>query len=380
MFYRINKRKNAKSSRRLALVILSVFLFTLGAAAQSTSVDFPTPVTGNEISGTVAARDVGDARLTTHYYLLAGNQGDLFINVVTNNFNGGIDLFVANSLDPVAKIAVYANLGRTETGRAVYLRKAAKLVLRIQGRTPNDAPAEYTIKFAGSFVALRDSDAPRPPELPRVTAGSETAVKVNAVGTILEQPVSLSGEAKEKTEIAKTRADADGQPAEKPAPEKAATKTATSPKQSNRKTADNLKPTGAPVAKVDSPPSRAPVAKADSPTTATRPRTANTNKSVERAAAKKPASSAPAAATETNSAARRPARTPRPAPRTPAPSPPDPMANFRLIVLFKDGKKIERPMTEVLRFGVDKGVLTIVHKDGTTGKYSMITVAKVSVE
>jgi len=51
-----------------------------------------------------------------------------------------------------------------------------------------------------------------------------------------------------------------------------------------------------------------------------------------------------------------------------------------LVILFKDGSKIERPMTEVLRFTVDRGVLTVISRDGTVGRYSILDVAKVTIE
>lgn len=371
MFYRKNTGiQVGRSGKLLAFIILSVFFLALDSAAQSTSVDFPTPVTRNEINGAVAARDIGDARLTTHYYLLTGEQGDIFINVVTNNFTGSIDLFAANSLDPVTRIAVYADLGRTETGRAVYLRKPEKLVLRVQGRTPNDDSASYTIKFAGSFAAMSDSDAPKAPELPRVTTGADAAVRVNVVGTVRESPVP---ESDIKPAAESTKASSDNRSATSSNPKKETTldentgKEAAASKDSASKKVESVKPPGKPAEKSTAKP------------VATRPRTAAVNKSDERPRANNPAP------TETSprgndSTARGNSRPARPTRTSPPPSPPDPMANFRLIVLFKDGKTIERPMTEVIRFGIDKGTLTIVHKDGTTGKYSMITVAKVSVE
>jgi hypothetical protein len=50
------------------------------------------------------------------------------------------------------------------------------------------------------------------------------------------------------------------------------------------------------------------------------------------------------------------------------------------VILFKDGSKIERPMNEVLRFSVDRGILTVVSKDGTTAKYSIFEVASVTIQ
>jgi hypothetical protein len=59
---------------------------------------------------------------------------------------------------------------------------------------------------------------------------------------------------------------------------------------------------------------------------------------------------------------------------------PDPLEKVNLIILFKDGTAIERPMSEVLRFTVDKGVLTVISKDGRIGRYAILDVARVTIE
>ena len=119
---------------------LSIFSFLLASAltvsGQSTTQEFATPVVSNEISGTIKARDIGDSRLTTYYYALNSDQGDLFINIVTKNLSADIDVFTTVGLRPMTKVVVYADYGETETGRAIYLRKSEKLLLRIQGRSP----------------------------------------------------------------------------------------------------------------------------------------------------------------------------------------------------------------------------------------------------
>ena len=59
---------------------------------------------------------------------------------------------------------------------------------------------------------------------------------------------------------------------------------------------------------------------------------------------------------------------------------PDPLANIRLVIQLKDGKMIERHLNEVLKFSVDNGVLTVIGKDGTIARYSMLLVNKVTIE
>src|SRR5215213_3264000 len=77
----------------------------ISVPAQSTNIEFPTAITSNEIKGKIPARDLGDSRLTTHYYFFNGNQGDIFIKILTSNLDGDIDVFLADTLRPVTKIS-----------------------------------------------------------------------------------------------------------------------------------------------------------------------------------------------------------------------------------------------------------------------------------
>jgi len=118
--------KNSKlkiQNFRLFFGILHLAFCISAVFAQSTNQNFPTPVTTNEISGTIRARDLGDARLTSYFYTFNGNQGDVFINVVTNNLDGDIDVFTADGLRPLTKIRVYSDNPEGETGRVIYLRQ-----------------------------------------------------------------------------------------------------------------------------------------------------------------------------------------------------------------------------------------------------------------
>ena len=77
--------------------------------AQSTDQNFPTAVTSNQIEGTIKARDIGDSRQTIYFYTFNGTQGDVFVNVVTTNFDGTIDVFNADNLQPITKIVFLFN-------------------------------------------------------------------------------------------------------------------------------------------------------------------------------------------------------------------------------------------------------------------------------
>jgi hypothetical protein len=357
------------ASLRASLLTLFILIaFSIGFG-QSTSQNFPTPITSNEISGTIKARDVGDARLTSYFYTFNSNQGDVFINIVTKNLNGDIDVFNAANLNPLTKIVVYADSSQNETGRVIYLRKPEKLILRIQGRTPNDEPATFTIKFAGSFQPAQAVAETEQSKLPEVKSENQSDVIVNSVGTIIgvkpkptPTPTETVSEAeeneKQETGVEKDDARKVKIPDEplreldeaKKTPETPTEEKAETEKQPEKKVevvvTDNIpaQETTEPAAKTEN---------AETKTTPAKSRTkraASRTKKAREKLAEKPAA-------------------------------PNPLENVRLIVLFKDGSKIERPMSEVLRVNVDnKGMLTIVSKDGTIGRYSILDVAKMTIE
>ena len=307
-------------------IILALLFLSLSAAAQSSDQNFPTSVSSNEIVGGIKARDIGDSRTTSFYYALGGSQGDIFINVVTKNFVGDIDIFTQDGLRPMTKIVVF-DAALTETGRLIYLRKDEKLLLRIQGRTPNDDPASFRIKFGGSFVALAPKKEEAPPviESERVDSGRV----VNSVGTIVEvkpKPVKdLPPSIEKKPEV------------KEPKKESAvAVKKETEPKPANV----SKKPEVVIESSIKAP---------------------------EKIAAKpkeKPTAGA-AAAKENRKHEEKKA---------------DPLASIRLVIKMKDGTLIEKPMSEVLKFSVDKGILTVISKSGTISKFSILDVSKVTIE
>ncbi len=273
---------------RASIFAFVCLVFTQIVLTQSVEQQFPTPVFDSQFQGEIKARDIGDARQTTYYYTLNGGQGDLFINIVTANLNGDIDIFIEQGLRPLTKIVVYADRGETETGRVIYLRKAEKLLMRIQGRTPNDDPGKFQFKFAGAFISAA-AGTEQPPELPKISAEVVVPVKVNSSGAIIarddeanriEKPESGNVEIGREDETTLTRTEREP------------------PTISGKK----ARPKG------------------------------------------------------------------------------DPMSNFNLVVEFRDGTMLERPMTEVGRFQVDRGILTIINRNGSVSRYSMADVVRVSIE
>ena len=352
-------------------IVFSAFSIVVGvigiqsAIAQSTLPDFPTPVSSNEISGAIKPRDMGDSRLTTYYYWFEGSQGDVFVNLVTKNFAGDVDLFVQSGLRPLTKIVIYPDFGEAETGRVIYLRKPEKLVLRVQGRTPNDEPAQFRVKFAGSFVAVKGAGSDEP-EIPKVIGETVGSVRVNSVGTIIQPPPKA---AKVETESAAVDA-GQNESKEKPKPETEteavkpeATETRSVPKVEVVITDGTLKEsTGKTTAKkAIPPPRRTRSVRAVPPKKVAPPRETAVSEDPE-----KKENEVDPTANETKTAATE--------------SKADPLANVQLVIVFKDGRRIERPLTEVARFSVDRGVLTVIAKGGRIGKYSMVDVSKVTIE
>lgn len=322
-------------SPAFVLLVLCLAAITHG---QSSDQNFPTPVISNEIAGTIKARDIGDARLTTYFYAFNGIQGDIFINVVTRNFSGDIDVYLVDGLRPLTKMVIYAaETGTNETGRLVYLRKAEKLLLRIEGRTPNDDPAAFRIKFGGSFVALSPKSKDGAQTVPKITSGDETGVQVNSVGTIIEpepKPPVVADKAPPATEDKVPPVTEDKPPPV--TPENTAEPTTEKPAETDavrdRASRSGKKRSG-----------RRPV----KPAASNRPPNPPVNIPVTTAAPEKK---------------------------------PDPLEKIRLVIVFKDEKVVEFPMSDVISFSVDKGILTVITKDGNTAYYSIFGVAKVTIE
>lgn len=335
MFWALDNSKFSASAIKVFLLVVLVLL-PIHVWGQSTSQGYPTPIVSTEISGSIQPRDIGDARLTTYYYAFEGSTGDLFINVVTRNFTGDIDLFTFSGLKPLTKIVVYADLAETETGRVVYFRKPEKLLLRIQGRPPGDDPASFRIKFAGSFVAVRESDYPPEPALPKADILGQADPR-NAIGTIREV-IKPKADEDVLNRSADTNPKTD-QPSKEVETDKSAADARPVPSKPEVVITDNLE-------KQETPPH---TGKAAAPSRGAK----RTRRSATRPTAEPPVEKA---------------------------SEVDPLSIIRLVIEFKDGKLIERPMNEVLKFSVDKGVLTVISKDGRIGRYSILDVGKVTIQ
>jgi hypothetical protein len=147
----------------------------------------PSPVRTQEIVGRIGARDIGDARLTDHFYAFTGMPGDLLITIETRNLNGDIDIFTAGALRPMLKLALYAEV-TTPVTKSVFLRQRENLVLRVEARSPNDEDGTYHINFGGSFspVAASDDDEKAGSEIASTAPATRKGKRVTSVGARIE--------------------------------------------------------------------------------------------------------------------------------------------------------------------------------------------------
>jgi len=332
-----------------SILFLAGFLLTTAPIfAQSSDQNFPTPVTSNEINGQIRARDVGDPRLTKYFYVFDGGQGDIFLNVVTRNFAGDIDVFTAETLRPMTKMVIYPDGTSTnETGRLIYLRKGERLLLRIEGRSPNDDPAMFRVKFGGSFIAIaggKEQDAPSIGD-----SQSESGIKVNSVGTIVAV-TPKTRPAKPPVEI----------PSSVPVKTTAKTETKAQEKPKAEPVAESEAGASKPVAVVSE---TSPVA-----TVFDSKKKLEVEKKTTEPKSKSTATKIPPVKKAEKTVA------PPPEPKI------DPLAGIRLIVQLKTGEVIERPMSEVQRFSWDKGILVVIGKDGKASRYSILDILKVTIE
>src|SRR4051812_40163916 len=180
---------------RIMPALVCLLLGALPLSAQSIDVRFPTPITDTEIAGVIGARDIGDARLTDHFYTFNGAPGDLLLTIDSKNFNGDFDVFTAAELRPLLKIVAYSDSSGSVT-KNIFLRKPESLILRVEGRTPNDDEASYRVRFSGTFAPAERSmvAGPQSPlDQPVATRSTDTKTRrVTSAGARIEEPVTAA--------------------------------------------------------------------------------------------------------------------------------------------------------------------------------------------
>ena len=320
--------------------------------AQSSDQNLPTPVLSKEINGRIVALDLGDPRLTRHYYAFEGNPGDLLIIVEGKNLNGDVDVFTAVNFRPLMKTTMYATTQSSEVAKGIYLRVHEILILRVEARTPSDEPGTYHIRFGGTFAPFSGGIPVAETSTPTETSPEKSdANRLSSVGATIPRLVE---------EVAAEPKPSPEKPAEKSAEETVATKAPTTEK----------------------------------PGTTTGRRTARNPRRGTRPASAKPAPAKKTESTDTETANKEPKKEEKPAvvdekpPETTPPTSEKPKvqevgpqpAGAHLIIEEKDGTRIDRPMSTVRRVIVEGGTIVIVLKTGRIERIQMADVAKFAIE
>jgi len=333
-------------ARSACWVFLLLALFASHALAQSTDVAWPSPIRTNEVTGTIVARDLGDPRLTDHYYAFTGTPGDVLITIDSKNLNGDIDVFTFSGLRPLLKFTVYAGTSSAIT-KGIYLRNQEDLILRVEGRTPNDDEAVYRIRFAGTFAPITSGPLAEHEDALQPTIATTASVKggrrVSSVGARIEEP---------KTEVAEAPKP-EPTPAESPEPGVATPK---------------------PRARTNRP--RRPVAKRTHP-----PAPAKTEETVAKSEAEnKPPSDNSEAVIKKPATPKRAARgaATRSVPKQTAVHEPE-NTGPRLVIETSDGMLIDRYMTSVRRVTVENGQVIVVGKDGKIQRVPLASVVRMTI-
>jgi len=346
--------------RLLILFSLPIVLASYGGAlGQSSDPALPTAILSNEVSARIPALDLGDPRMTRHYYAFEGTPGDLVISINSRNLNGDMDIFTAVTLRPLMKISIYANTIPPQVTKSLYLRTKQILILRIEARTPNDDAGDYRIRFSGSFAPFSGGIpvAETSSEETSDTAGSQTGTRrLSSVGATINQPPeetpTATPEPKPSTETA----------AEKPVEEGETKKE--EPKSTRKKPAK-----ATPTARN---PRRRTTPARTKPTT-TETETAKTEPG-------KTGTEEPRKPTEgeekPDTSAEKPTTEEKPRSQEPAVSQP----GAHLIIEEKDGTRIDRPMSTIRRVIVEGNQIVIVLKSGRTERIPMSDVTRMSIE
>jgi hypothetical protein len=354
-----NSMQTLATTKTIARVIWFLLLLASCAGssvAQSTDVAWPSPIRSNEVRGTIAARDLGDPRVTDHYYAFTGTPGDVLITVDSRNLNGDIDVFTASSLRPLLKFTVYAGSSAPIT-KSIYLRKQEELILRVEGRTPDDDEATYRLRLGGAFAPITSGplaeheDALQHSSVAEVSKGSK---RVSSVGARIDEPPS---------EVAES-------PKPEPTPD-VPTETAPKPVTTARSTTRNTR-------------TRRPVTRKARPVQT--PKEVDTTKSEEAVAKDDTAekTTTESAETKKTEVAERPARKGKSARATPAPQPVATQETDdvgpRLVIETSDGTLVNRSMGGVRRVTVENGQVVVIGKDGKIQRIPLASVVRMTIQ
>jgi hypothetical protein len=319
--------------------VLSLVLLLSSATAifaQSLDVGTPTPVRANSVTGRIAARDLGDSRLTDHYYAFTGTPGDLLITIQSTNLNGDLDVFTAVTLRPLLKLSLYAESTGPVT-KGIYLRKRENLILRIEARSPNDDEGSYRLYFGGAFEPIAggpdiaEAETTEPEKAEPVVTGKGTR-RVSSVGARIPDP---------EPPVTEVAAAPTPQPTPEPTPE--------------------AKPVEIP----------APVTVEKR----TEPETARTTPPRNTRGRNRPASTPSTTRREPAARSKEPIEEPKPAPEPE----PEPEIGPRLIIETNDGTLINRAMSGIRRVTIENGQVVVTGKDGKINRILLANVVRMQI-
>jgi hypothetical protein len=362
----VNANKNVcRSLRFLALMVLGLCSMAGLVRAQSSDIGMPSPVRTNELTGTISARDIGDPRLTDHYYAFTGTPGDLLITIDSRNLNGDIDVFTSTGLRPLLKISIYST-NRSPITKSIYLRRREDLILRVEARTPDDDDGTYRLFFTGSFEPITSGPLlaevqPAAVEENLSPARATKGRRVSSVGARIDEPAM--------PEVAAA-------PTPEPTSAESASTSSTPVETTEAKPVESRE-----EAKVVVP---------RAPTRVTRGRRGSTRRTRTTPA---PRVEEPAANTETAAKVEEPAATPSPAGRRSTKKGGTARRNAeaetsaettaetgpRLIIETNDGTLINRYMSTVRRVTVENGQVVVVGKDGKIERIALASVLRMSI-
>ncbi|HEX6042924.1 MAG TPA: hypothetical protein VFZ22_00440 [Pyrinomonadaceae bacterium] len=344
-------------ARKFVLFLVLLLTTASVSLAQSLDVGAPTPVRANSVSGRIEARDLGDSRLTDHYFRFTGTPGDLLITVQSTNLNGDLDVFTAVTLRPLLKLSLYAESTAPVT-KGIYLRKREDLILRIEARSPNDEQGSYKLFFGGSFEPIpggpdiaEDESAGAEKTETTAVAGRKTK-RVSSVGARIEEPEPPA------TEVA---AAPTPQPTPEPTPEAKPVETPKRTTAEKRTETETTRTTTPRNTRGRNRPAATP------PTTSRRQPTPRT---------KEPP---PVEQPATEEEARKATETPPPKPAKPAAPEPEPEIGPRLIIETNDGTLINRSMSGIRRVTIENGQVVVTGKDGKINRILLANVVRMQI-
>ena len=356
----MNYQFTTKGLRHAAVVAWFLLCVAVGLSfAQSNDVEYPTPVRENPLEGRIVARDLGDARLTQHFYVFTGMPGDILLKVESANLEGDLDLFRAAGLQPLLKVGMYSGGGLSIINKSAYLKRRETLILRIEARTPDDQPGTYKITFGGAFEVYGGPEIIAPPIAGNLPDSKQPKVRVNSAGARLDIPEEA-----------------------KPAPTPEATIAATPPtpaKPKGRTRVPQPKPTPSPepasatepeiASTIPAPPKPKPARKGK--VTRAKPVPTKPTPAPTAVAATEPESAPPPPKPKTTTTAKKV--------KPPVAAKPKPVVvQTQLLLELKDGTRVVRENAR--RVTIEKGVIVVITAEGKIERYSLLDITKMSVE